>query len=528
MARSALFRQVRRLMALSQAPDPGALLEKETTLTRRDFLKASAAAAAAGLLIGLPRRSFAGEEPVVILGAGVSGLTAAYRLQQAGVPFTLYEASPRFGGRMFTKRDFNADGMFCELGGELVDTSHRRVHQLAAELGLQLQSLAPTKAEVSRNLYWFSGKAYTDKQLLGAIRPLVDAVLRDLRAMFGGNIRRSVTYKDPANAARWDKMTLREYLDSLTGVEPWVRGAVEMAYVTEFGLDSDRQSALNLHLLIATTVGPGDFELFGQSDEAFRVVGGSQRLTDALGAKLGLEDGGTPRYKPLHELAAISDKGAKLKLTFRTPGGTVETTASRAICTIPFSVLRGVDGVLDLDMTPQKKRSIREMPYGTNSKLMLGFKDRWWRTGESGAPKSNGGLFADLPGQSYWETSRLQKGARGIITNYTGGSVGLARALPHVEECLSDLDTVFPGLRGRFDGSAAIFNWGRYRHNLGSYICPAPGDYTSHFGAAGETECGGRLLFAGEHASVDNCGYMNGGVDAGERAARRLLAAPAR
>jgi monoamine oxidase len=533
MARSPLFRALRRAFAVSSragelgAPAPE-LLEsldaREKTLTRRDFLAASAAAAG-GLLAGLPRRAFAAPaQPVAILGAGVSGLTAAYRLEQAGVPWVLYEASARHGGRMFTKDQFNEDGMFCELGGELVDTDHRFAHALARELGLELQSLKPAALGVSRNLYWFKGRAYTDAQLAASVGPLVEAVNRDLKVIYGGKERRPVTYKEPFNAARWDKMTLREYFDSLRGVDDWVRGAVEMAYLTEYGLDTERQSALNLHLLVSTSVGPGDFELFGESDEAFRVVGGSQRLTDALGRRLGLRDAGTARYKPRHELASISEAGSGLRLAFSTPGGTVEATASRVVCTIPFSVLRGIDGVRALDLRPQKKAAIRSMPYGTNSKLMLGFKDRWWRTGESGAPKSNGGLFADLPGQSYWETSRMQRGARGIITNYTGGTVGLARDRDKVGESLSDMDTVFPGLKARFDGNTALFNWGRYRHNLGSYICPGPGDYTSTFGAAGETECGGRLLFAGEHASVDGCGYMNGGIQAGETAARELLA----
>ena len=65
-----------------------------------------------------------GGSPVAILGAGIAGLTAAYRLQKAGVPCEIFEASDRTGGRMFTRYDFNKDGMFCELGGELVDTDH--------------------------------------------------------------------------------------------------------------------------------------------------------------------------------------------------------------------------------------------------------------------------------------------------------------------------------------------------------------------------------------------------------------------
>ena len=504
-------------------------------LSRRDFLARSGAAAGAlllgggGLLRAAAAAAEAGGEPVAILGAGVAGLTAAYRLQQAGVPWTLYEASPRYGGRMMTKRGFNADGMFCELGGELVDTNHSDLRGLCAELGLPLEPLAGTKAGVSRNLYYFNGRAYTDAQLLTAVRPFVAAIKASLDEVYAGaKTRAPITYRNPQNAARLDRLTLREYLDSLTGVDRWVRDAVEMAYVTEFGLDAERQSALNVILLTSTKAESGDFELFGASDEALRIVGGSQRLTDALGEKLGLSASGTARYKPRHEFTRLENAASGLRLTFASPDGTVEVAAARAICTLPFSTLRGVEGLDALPLGPQKRSAISGMAYGTNSKLMLGFSERYWRRGERGAPPSNGGLFTDLPSQSFWDTARLQQGERGIMTNYTGGVTGLARTLSDAQPSLSDLETVFPGLRSRFDGSTALMNWGRYPHNLGSYICSQPGDYTRHFGSAGETECGGRLLFAGEHTSIENGGYMNGGVETGQLAARAVIAAAGR
>lgn len=533
MAKTDLLRGVLRSLRLSRgailaAKTESRVLEEELS-TRREFLRRAAAAGALAFGGGLLERAAAAPpqpaegEPVVILGAGLAGLTAAYRLQQARVPWALYEAGPRWGGRVLTRRGFNADGMFCELGGELVDTSHEDLLALARELGLGVEPLAPAAVGVTRNLYHFGGRAYSDAELLVGVRPLVGRVLADLRTIFGAAPRRMITYDAPANAARWDKMTLREYLDSMTGVDRWVRDAIEVAYVTEYGLDAERQSALNLLMLVSLEVGPGDFELFGVSDEAFRIVGGSGALPDALAARLGLAADGGPRYKPGHELIALSDRGRDLTLTFAAPQGTVEVRAARAICTIPFSVLRGVDGVESLSMRPQKKAAIREMGYGTNSKLMLGFRDRAWRSGLGGSLKSNGGVFCDLDSQSFWETSRLQKGERGIITNYTGGAAGLACTAAE-GPALADLDALFPGLKARFDGSKAFMNWGRQPHALGSYVCAQPGDYTRHFGSAGLTECGGRLLFAGEHASIDNGGYMNGGVETGNLAARALIA----
>ncbi|HRE45683.1 MAG TPA: FAD-dependent oxidoreductase, partial [Terricaulis sp.] len=70
-----------------------------------------------------------------------------------GQAFTLYEASDRFGGRMFTRRDFNDDGQFCELGGELVDTGHTALRDLASELGVGIERFP----EGGQDLYHIGG-----------------------------------------------------------------------------------------------------------------------------------------------------------------------------------------------------------------------------------------------------------------------------------------------------------------------------------------------------------------------------------
>src|SRR5258706_7640336 len=76
---------------------------------------------------------------VAVVGAGLAGLTAAFRLKQAGVEVALYEANPeRVGGRCWTERSFFAGGMTAEHGAERIDTRHQEIRDLAAELGLEL------------------------------------------------------------------------------------------------------------------------------------------------------------------------------------------------------------------------------------------------------------------------------------------------------------------------------------------------------------------------------------------------------
>ena len=120
---------------------------------RRNFLRTSAGASAALMLAACapaamkPARD---DDAVVVVGAGVAGLTCAYRLRQAGVAVRVYEAQDRIGGRMFSLTNHFADHQVCELGGELIDTGHARIRALASELGLTLDDLSadPTAAAV--------------------------------------------------------------------------------------------------------------------------------------------------------------------------------------------------------------------------------------------------------------------------------------------------------------------------------------------------------------------------------------------
>src|SRR5262245_43784007 len=93
--------------------------------TRREALK-RAGAATAGLALarpGLPLAQAATAPRIVVVGGGLAGLTAAYRLKQAGYAAQVYEASDRTGGRCWSIRSF-ADGQIAEHGGELIDTGH--------------------------------------------------------------------------------------------------------------------------------------------------------------------------------------------------------------------------------------------------------------------------------------------------------------------------------------------------------------------------------------------------------------------
>ncbi len=108
-------------------------------MRRRDFIKTTGTAVAGAVI--LPKFNFSRQRPknVVVIGAGISGLAAAYKLKQNGVNVTLIEARNRIGGRIFTHK-FTDENLTCELGAEWVGKSHTRLIELCKEFGLELQN----------------------------------------------------------------------------------------------------------------------------------------------------------------------------------------------------------------------------------------------------------------------------------------------------------------------------------------------------------------------------------------------------
>jgi len=537
MARTGLFRILRRSLRLQaaaarQGTSAESLLERieEARFSRRQFLGTSLAAA--GLLATPPllrsawAEAKAAQDPVVILGAGFAGLTAAYRLSKAGVPFILYESSGRLGGRVFTQERFNPDGMFCELGAELIDDAHESLLGLASELGLAVEEFAEGDQGVDKAVYEYEGRLYSEKDMIREVKPLAKRVLADIAEAFPGGERQSVTYASFHNAKKFDLLSLEQYLDGIKDLPRWVRETVRFAFVGEYGLEADRQSALNLLLLIGTDF-DNKFDIFGEGSETKRLKGGNSRLTDALAERIGVKsgrDGGRIRFR--HELVGWKAGAGKQTLVFRVPGksSSKEVKAGQVICTIPFIRLREVDGIRALGFSERKLRAILQHPYGTASKLMVGFGARPWRSSGAKAAASNGSLFSEKF-QSIWETSRLQAGKSGILTNYVAGNMGLRLSKKDVAMIVGSVERFYPGARALFDGRSALMNWNRSPHHKASFACPGPGHYTEFFGAMAEPELGGRVQFAGEHVSVEYQAFMNGAVETGEAAAAAVLEA---
>jgi monoamine oxidase len=479
---------------------------------RRRFLRQSAIATGALMLpacMTAPPRGTSDE--VVIVGAGVAGLTCAYRLRQAGVAARVYEAQERIGGRMFSLRGRFADGQVCELGGELIDTGHARIRALAAELGLALDDLSQDPTASTGDIWFANGRRYSEAEILAAFAPLAAAIARDAETIPDEEI----TYATPGGVEALDRESMTHWLDR-NGASGWLRTLIEVAYTTEMGLECDEQSALNF----LTFIDPGTeaFKIFGESDERFHVRGGNDLIPQRLGAALGasVETG-----QVLEAIRQNPDGG--YTLSFKRGAGASEVRAHRVVLAVPFTTLRRVR--IDVDLPPAKRRAIDELRYGTNAKLMIGFDERvWWTRHRLG-----GATYSDLAPQTTWETSRMQPGTAGILTNFVGGrhgiEIGEGTPKARADAAVAALEAIYPGLSAaRAHSTEARFHWPSFPWTLGSYACFTPGQWTTIRGAIGERV--GNLHFAGEHCAFDNQGFMEGGVETGEWAAVAILDKP--
>ena len=526
-ARTPLFRIVERALRFARQAEasgiaPGELVERaelerrRSPLTRRRFL-GTIAAAATGLALGCrplaPARTPGGWDEVVIVGAGLAGLTAGYRLRRAGVQVRILEAQERVGGRIWSLRDRFPDGQVVELGGELIDSGHTCVAALCDELGIALDDLDADDPSLARTVWYFGGRRRSEAEVVEAFRPFARRINADLATLRAGDSEAAMTYREPHNSERLDRTTLAEWLAAVPA-EGWARDLLAIAYTTECGLEPGEQSALNLLLLISPE--PEPFRIFGDSDERFHVRGGNDRITAALADRLGdaIETG--------VRLESVGERGdGSFRCSVRRGGWSSQIAAAHLVLAIPFTLLRQVR--LDVELPLVKRCAIAELSYGTNAKLMIGFSERVWRT----AHGANGSLFTDLPLQTTWETSRFQSGRAGVLTNFTGGQHGAALRVGTAAEqaaiAVADLEAVFPSVAAAHAGQTQVrFHWPSFAYTLSSYACYRPGQWTGICGA--EAERVRRLHFAGEHCSLAAQGFMEGACETGEAAAAEILA----
>ncbi len=550
MARSPLFDGILRALRIARACEVyrrsthevlerAAKAHARRRTTRREFLGAAgrlALASAVAPLAGIGE-AFAAPKPrsslrVGIVGAGMAGLACADVLRANGIEYTIYEASERVGGRVFSQTGPEGGffdprvpvypGQIIERGGEFIDNLHKTLLGYCQRFGLALEDVTKEPGEV---FYYFGGAHVPEEVVVEEFRALVDAMRDDLRTLAGG----PSFFAPEADPAGLDRISLAEYLDT-RGAGPNARAAIEAAYIAEYGREIAEQSSLNF-LLFVHADRRSRFQPFGVfSDERYHVLAGNQAIPESL--RRAIDPPGEGRIRYGKRLVAARKSATNDVVLFFADGTSAAHDA--AVLAIPFTVLREVD-TLGLGLSADKLRAIRDLGYGDNAKMMVGFGGRPWRNPTPFAPEgSNGTSYSLLPNhQTTWETNPTRATATSaVLTDYSGGRRG-KRLDPRAVQTeatrfLEDLDKVFPGARAaaRRDGKKILAHLEHWPSNplvRGSYTCYLPGQFTTIAGLEGTPE--GNVFFAGEHANsfYEWQGFMEGAALSGIDAAEAIL-----
>ncbi len=505
-------------------------LRSERGSTRRELLGAAGAIAAAASLPASAAASGSGPARrrgpvprIAIVGAGLAGLRCAHLLwngdagqaaSTGGIASTVYEANAeRAGGRCWTLRGYFADGLETEHGGSFLNSNQRAVRELATLLGLSQEVVNGGDLPAGEEIFYIAGAPYT---LQEANADWANVGFETFKAA-------AREAQSEEGESRLDNMSVPDWLES-TEIGAGSRfGRLMLANtVTENGGDPSDQSALDLiELLDHNHLGsvvplPGD-------DERYHVVGGNDQLVSRM-----LEQLPAGTLQPGHVLVALrQNSDLSITLTFEVSGAMVDVGADFVVLALPFSTLRDVD-LANSGLSPQKLEVIGTMGMGTNAKVHLELSHKTWPAlGFSGATygewqrlacgwddcvqlgaDASPALFVAFPGGD--------AGASGL----TGAAHGPAPAAD-AEWALGELEHVFSGTTAAFTGRAYEDHWAQDPWVKGAYSYYRVGQ-ASTYGRLARAE-DGRYLFAGEHTSIANIGFLDGAVASGERAARRLL-----
>lgn len=497
------------------------------SFSRRGFLKLSALSSSTYFLSSCTSldRYFMGEKrdlsnEVVILGGGAAGLAAAFALKKRKVPYRVFEASSRIGGRVQSVTLFPGQGPVAEMGAEFFEDQHRLIFDLAKELNLPVKEIK-TQGALEAHLFAFDKNIYRVRDLVAKMNTLA-APLRRIRQDLFRNQEVVLTYKNALQFERsvyYDSLPLKDLLDSWRGeVDPLILSLIEAQSVSRFGVDAKDQSSLHF---LSTIDSEGSSLLAGRS--TFRMEGGLSSLIQNMYQRVA---GVIPESVLMKNMALIEIKEEKgrFELIFKGPKGEEKYTAKNVICTLPFSCLKDVKGINDLDFSDLKKEVIANQSYASQSKGTVAFPDAFWKTKRGNTPANLGNFTGNFTAQKMWDSGRTQEGAQGLLTYQRAGASGLNVGAMATDEALADLKIFYSEIPAVVPEGQIIANWTQRPWNKGSMAYFKPGQYMKYRGVAAEPEYGGRFLFAGEHTSIRFPGTLQGALETGAYAASTIIA----
>ncbi|HEU4700989.1 MAG TPA: flavin monoamine oxidase family protein [Conexibacter sp.] len=440
---------------------------------------------------------------VVVVGAGLAGLTAARALRRAGADVVVLEARERVGGRVLNHE--LGDGKVVEVGGQWVGPTQDRALALIAELGLETFDTHTA----GRNLFEHQGRI---SSYAGAIPRVSPPALLDTQVAIG-RLTRMAQRVDPAapwqapRAARWDAETVaswsRRHMRTRLG-----RDLIQLACEAVWAADPADVSLL--HFLAYAKAAGGLDPLISTEGGAqqTRVVGGSQRIPLALAEELGEA---VLLGQPVRRIAHGGD-GVLVQAE------SASVRARQAVVAISPALAGRL--VYDPALPADRDQLTQRTPNGSVIKCMAVYDEPFWRAaGLSGQATSDVG-----PVKVVYDNSPPD-GSPGVLLGFLEGAA--ARALGRAPA--ADRRAAVVGCFARFFGTAAARprdyvdkDWSAEEYTRGCYGAFLPPNTWTAFGPALRAPLG-PLHWAGAETATTWTGYMDGAIRSGEDAAAAVL-----
>ncbi|KAE8623002.1 hypothetical protein XENTR_v10005456 [Xenopus tropicalis] len=445
---------------------------------------------------------------VIVIGGGISGLTAAKLLVESGLNVIVLEARDRVGGRTHTIR--KKEVQYVDVGGAYVGPTQNRILRVAKELGIKTY-----KVNISqRFIHHVKGRTTA---FHGSFPPDWNPfVLLDYNHLWrtidewGKEIPEDAPWKAP-HAAEWDKMTMKEFIEKTC----WTKKAKKFAQLfVNVNVTSETQQVSLLWFLWYIKLCGGTSRIFSVTNggQERKFVGGAGQISEKLMERL------KGRVKLQSPVVRLDQSGDSV---------TVETLAhdlyqaKYVISAIPPGLTTKIH--FNPELPPTRNQLIQRLPMGSVIKCMMYYKEAFWRkmdycgamyidndnapveitlddTKPDGSFPAIMGFILSRKATALTHLSKEERKRR--ICEYYAKALGTKEALNpvHYEEK----------------------NWCEEQYSGGCYTAYFPPGIMTQYGSVIRQPVG-RIYFAGTETATQWSGYMEGAVQAGERAAREVL-----
>lgn len=436
---------------------------------------------------------------VLVLGAGLAGLSAARDLTRSGADVLVLEARDRVGGRV--EAVTLPDGRAVQAGGEVFGPGHVAYAELVEELGLGVE---PSYVAEPGEMTW----GLVDGVYVGDDAPwMSEAERRDEAHVQRAFVRLAETVDpdDPwshPDADALDRMSLAEWLRSQHAL-PAVQRRHELASLS-LACDSPERTSLLAELRKHAALG-GEHFYDLERWEGLRVADGSAAVPSAIAEELGA---GTIRFGA--RVRRIEIRGGRTVVTL---SDGEEVTAEAVVCTIPAGPLRAIEIA---GLSDARLRSLRSQRQALAAKVVAAYEESFWQdAGQNGLAETEW-LFG-----STWPQ---RAGVLSMLVPPERLSAFLATPEAARSSAVVDGLVALYGERARFPTAMLERAWGVDPFTQGYISSWAPGDLTQVGPLHGTHEP--PFYVAGSDHWV--AGYMEGAVRTGRDAARAALGARSR